>query len=128
MLIDEVGEGIADGPATAIPEIETRQVSIKRTNLKSLKEFVALLNLATTGRKNVLFSRIRDSPHVKKLSADEFEYRHTILSSERFLNGSFLPSRRYHWWMESTWALALRRDSLDLQTRRMLLVASGQIL
>ena len=75
--------GIADGPVTAVPEIEMRQVSIKETTLKSLKKVTALLNLATTGRKDVLFSHIQDSPHVKKLSMDEFEYRHTILSSKK---------------------------------------------
>ena len=68
MLIDGEGEGIADGPAHAVAVIEMRKISIKNMNVKSLKEVAALLKLPSTGRKDVLFCRIRDSQHVKKLS------------------------------------------------------------
>jgi hypothetical protein len=87
MLMGEGEEGNADGevpcPLAALPEFETRQVSVKKTNIKSLKEIALMLNLAMTGKKEVLFNCICNSLHVTKLSEDEFEYHHAKVASQK---------------------------------------------
>ncbi len=87
VLIDEGEEGNADGevpcPLAALLEFKTRQVSVKKTNIKSLKEIALMLNLAMTGKKEVLFNHICNSPHVTKLSADEFEYCHMKVARQK---------------------------------------------
>ncbi len=60
-------EGNADGGDVA-PEFETRQVLLKKTNVKTLREIALELNLGQAGLKEVLFNRIPDSPHVRKIS------------------------------------------------------------
>jgi hypothetical protein len=87
MLMDKGEEGNADGevpcPLAPLPEFEMRHVSVKKTNIKSLKEIALMLNLAMAGKKEVLFNRICDSPHVTKLSADEFEYRNAKVAGQK---------------------------------------------
>ena len=68
-------EGNAYGGDVA-PEFETRQVLLKKTNIKTLRDIALKLNLGQAGLKEVLSDRIRDSPHVRKVSEVEFEYRH----------------------------------------------------
>ncbi len=97
MLMDDDEEGNADGevpcPLAALPEFKMRQVSVKKTNIKSLKEIVMMLNLAMTGKKEVLFNRIHESPHVTKLSADEFEYRHAKVAGQKILTWVLLTPK-----------------------------------
>jgi hypothetical protein len=87
MLMGKGEEGNADGevpcPLAALPEFEMRQLSVKKTNIKFLKEIALMLNLAMTGKKEVLFNHICDSPHMTKLSADEFEYHHAKVAGQK---------------------------------------------
>ncbi len=47
------------------------------TSVAALKEIAKMLNLSGGAqKKEVLFNRIRDSPHVTKISKTEFEYHH----------------------------------------------------
>jgi hypothetical protein len=87
MLMDEGEEGNAYGevpcPLAALPEFETRQFSVKKTNIKSLKDIALMLHLAMTCIKQVLLNHICDSPHMTKLSADEFKYRHVKVAGQK---------------------------------------------
>jgi hypothetical protein len=74
-LIAKRGEGTADEVAAPPQELETRTIQLKKTNVELLKEISLMLNLGTTGTKEVLFNRIRDSPHAIRVSNKEFEYR-----------------------------------------------------
>jgi hypothetical protein len=59
------------------PEFEMVRAALDRgTSVAALKEIAKMLNLSGCAqKKEVLFNRIRDSPHVIKISATEFEYR-----------------------------------------------------
>ena len=74
-------EGNADGDVA--PEFETRQVLLKKTNVKTLREIALKLNVGQVGLKEVLFNCIRDSPHVRKVSEAEFEYRHAKAAGDK---------------------------------------------
>ena len=74
-------EGNADGDVA--PEFETRQVLLKKTNVKTLREIALKLNVGQAGLKEVLFNCIRDSPHVRKVSEAEFEYRHAKAAGDK---------------------------------------------
>ncbi len=72
-------EGHADGAAEVAPiavEYEARRVVLQTTNVKTLKAIAIMVNVATNGKKQLLFNRIRDSSEMTKVSADEFEYCH----------------------------------------------------
>ncbi len=109
MLMGKGEEGNADGevpcPLPALPEFKMRQVSVKKTNTKSLKEIALMLILALTGKKEVLFNRIHDSPHVTQLSVDEFEYRHMKVAGQK------IPT-----WVLLTPKYLLSVDGIDMGT------------
>ena len=127
-LIAEGMEGTADKIAAPPPvDCETRTFQLKTTNVKSLKAISLLLNIAVNGKKEVLFNRIRDSPHAIRVSDEEFQYRHPKVAGEK------IP----------TWILITPKDvptvdGIDMNTgakkgfygppiRRMLSVLSEQI-
>ena len=64
-------------------DFETRTIQLKTTNVKSLKVTSLLLNLSVKGKKEVLFNRIRDSPHTIRVSNKEFQYRHPKVAGEK---------------------------------------------
>jgi len=83
-LIAQGGEGTADKVVAPPPiEFETRTIQLKTTNVKLLKAISLLLKLGLNGKKEVLFSCIRDSPHAIRLSDEEFQYRHPKVAGEK---------------------------------------------
>ena len=42
-----------------------------------------MLNLGVNGKKEVIFNRIRDSPHVIRVGDKEFQYRHPKVAGEK---------------------------------------------
>ena len=83
-LIAQGGEGTADKVAAPPPiEFETRTIQLKTTNMKLLKAISLLLKLGLNGKKEVLFSCIRDSPHAIRVSDEEFQYRHPKVTGEK---------------------------------------------
>ncbi len=60
--------------------------------MSTLKEIAALFNLASSApKKEVLFNRIRDSPHVTKVSDTEFEYRQPKMATA-MVSGAKIPT------------------------------------
>ena len=121
-------EGNADGDVA--PEFETRQVLLKKTNVKTLREIALKLNVGQVGLKEVLFNCIRDSPHVRKVSEAEFEYRHAKAAGDKIPTWVLLSPEDLPLVDGIDMATGAEKGffgSLGQQTRRMLLVASGQI-
>jgi hypothetical protein len=84
LIAGEGEEGTADEVAAPTQEFETRTIQLKKTNVKSLKAIAIMLNLAGNGKKEVLFNRIRDSPHaIRVINDQEFEYRHPKVAGEK---------------------------------------------
>jgi hypothetical protein len=51
--------------------------------VKSLKAISLLLNLGVHSKKEVLFNRIRDSPHAIRVGDEEIQYRHPKVTGEK---------------------------------------------
>ncbi len=86
MLISGEGEDGTEGHANGAAEVapiavkyEARQVVPQTTNVKTLKAIAIMVNVATNGKKQLLFNCIRDSSEVTKVSVDEFEYCHVLV-------------------------------------------------
>ena len=117
------------------PEFEMVRAALDRgTSVAALKEIAKMFNLCGDAqKKEVLFNRIRDSPHVIKISATEFEYRRPKTGAAS-AGGNKIPTwillthpRKYLRWMALTWEPARRVVSSVPRTRRMLLVGRAQI-
>jgi hypothetical protein len=84
LITGEEEEGTADEVTAPTQEFETRTIQLKKTNVKSLKAIALMLNLAVHGKKEVLFNRIRDSPHaIRVINDQEFEYHHPKSAGEK---------------------------------------------
>ena len=73
----EDDENVIDNLPPVEPEFEMVRAALDRgTSVAALKEIAKMFNLCGGAqKKEVLFNRICDSPHVIKISATEFEYR-----------------------------------------------------
>jgi hypothetical protein len=83
MLISGEGEDGTEGHADSAAEVapiavkyEARRVVLQTMNMKTLKAIAIMVNVATNGKKQLLFNHIRDSLEVTKVTADKFEYCH----------------------------------------------------
>jgi hypothetical protein len=78
VMVGEDNEEAGDDTTIQPPmlELETVRVALDwRMSIAALKEIAAYLNLlGGAPKKETLFNRIRDSPHVTKISKTEFEY------------------------------------------------------
>ncbi len=52
---------------------------LQTMNVKTLKAIAIMVNVATNGKKQLLFNRICDSLEMTKVCADGFEYRHASI-------------------------------------------------
>jgi hypothetical protein len=97
-LTDDLEMGNADDEVAALPKVvETRNIVLQKTNVKTLKSIALRFSISHYGNKRALFDCIRDSPHATKVSADEFQYRHSTAAGERvptwiILNGKEVPA------------------------------------
>ena len=98
-LTDDLEMGNADDEVAALPAevVETRNIVLQKTNVKTLKSIALRFSMSHHGNKRALFDRIRDSPHATKVSADEFQYRHSTAAGERvptwiILDGEEVPA------------------------------------
>ncbi len=97
-LTNDLEMGNADDEVAALPEVvETRLIVLQKTNVKMLKSIALRFSVSPNGNKRALFDCIRDSLHATKVSADEFQYRHSTAAGERVptwinLNGEEVPA------------------------------------
>jgi len=74
---EEDDDNVIGNLPRAEPEFEMVRAALNRgTSVAALKEIAKMFNLSGNAqKKEILFNRIRDSPHVTKISETEFEYR-----------------------------------------------------